>query len=48
MLDGETIEETLTNGMVAMRDWTPAMRTEGHPIPSPDPLCGGVSRWLLV
>jgi hypothetical protein len=30
--------------MDAMRDWTPAMCAEGHPIPRTDPLRGGLSR----
>jgi antitoxin HicB len=35
MSDGATIEEAITNGLDAMRGWTPAMRAEGHPIPAP-------------
>jgi predicted RNase H-like HicB family nuclease len=35
MSDGATIEEAITNGIDAMRDWIEAMRAEGHPIPAP-------------
>jgi antitoxin HicB len=35
MSDGETIEETIANGVDAMRGWIEAMRAEGHPIPAP-------------
>jgi antitoxin HicB len=35
MSDGTTLEEAITNGIDAMRGWTPAMRAEGHPLPAP-------------
>jgi antitoxin HicB len=35
MSDGTGIEAALTNGVDAMRGWTPAMRAEGHPIHAP-------------
>jgi antitoxin HicB len=35
MSNGATIEQTITNGLDAMRGWTPATRAEGHPIPAP-------------
>ena len=35
--DGETIEETLANGMEAKSAWIKAMREAGRPIPDPDP-----------
>jgi predicted RNase H-like HicB family nuclease len=34
MSDGKTLEEAITNGLGALRGWTPAMRAEGHPIPA--------------
>jgi antitoxin HicB len=34
MSDGATIEETITNGIDAIRGWIAAMRAEGHPIPA--------------
>jgi antitoxin HicB len=33
--DGETVEETIVNGLDAMQGWIAAMRAEGHPIPEP-------------
>jgi predicted RNase H-like HicB family nuclease len=33
--DRATIEAAITNGLDAMRGWTPAMPAEGHPIPAP-------------
>jgi len=35
MSDDETIDETIANGVDAMRGWIEAMRAEGHPIPEP-------------
>jgi antitoxin HicB len=33
--DGDTIEEAITNGVDAMRGWTPGDERLGHPIPAP-------------
>ena len=41
MSDGKTIEEAITNGLDAMRDWIEAMRAEGHPIPAPTRAAAG-------
>jgi hypothetical protein len=38
MSDDETIEAAITNGLDAVRSWTPAMRAEGPSNPRPDPL----------
>lgn len=35
MSDGETVEETIANGVDAMRGWIEAMHIEVHPIPEP-------------
>jgi antitoxin HicB len=35
MSDGETVEEAITNGMAAQRDWIAAMVEAGRPVPPP-------------
>ena len=46
MSDGETIEETIKNGLEAVKSWIDVARELGHPIPKPGDIEKQSGKWL--